>query len=95
METMDLTMIENIEFEEKVDIEGPILPSKPMRMAVIEIKDIKQEPIEEQKKQNTFQLDHDEGKKFKLNMEEDILKLFEELDKEKSENPMMDLSKDY
>ena len=40
METMDLTMIENIEFEEKVDIEDPILPSKPMRMAIIEIKDI-------------------------------------------------------
>ena len=74
MEHMDLTMIENIEFEEKVDID-----------------DMKQEPIEEQKKQNAFQLDHDEGKKFKLNMEENILELYEEFDKEKSENPMMDL----
>ena len=51
METMDLTMIESIEFEEKVDIDDIVLPSKPMKMAVIEIKDIKQEPIEEQKKQ--------------------------------------------
>ena len=91
METMDLTMIESIEFEEKVDIDDLVLPSKPMKMAVIEIKDIKQEPIEEQKKQNAFQLDHDEGKKFKLNMEEKILKMYEELDKEKSENPMMNL----
>ena len=91
MEHMDLIMIENIEFEEKVDIEDPILPSKPMRMAVIEIKDIKQEPIEEQKKHSAFQLDHKEGKKFKLIMEENILELYEEFDKEKSENPMMDL----
>ena len=78
-----LTMMENVEFEEKADIEDLVLPSKPMKMADVEINDIKEEPIEEQKKQNTFQLDHDEGKKFKLNMEEDILKLYEELVKEK------------
>ena len=42
METMDLTMIENIEFEEKVDIDDLVLPSKPMKMAVIEINDTKQ-----------------------------------------------------
>ena len=90
MEHMDLTMIENIESEEKVDINNLVLPSKPMKMAVIEINDVKQEPIEEKKMQNAFQLDHDEGKIFKLNMEENILKLYEELDKEKSENPMMD-----
>ena len=91
MEAMDLTMIENIEFEEKVDIDDLVLPSKPMKMAVIEINDTKQEPIEEEKKQNAFQSDHDEGKKFKLNMEKNILELYEELDKEKSENPMMNL----
>ena len=79
---MDLTMIENIEFEEKVDIDDLVLPSKPMKMAVIEINDVKQEPIGEQKKQNAFQLHHDEGKKFKLSMEENILKLYEELDKD-------------
>ena len=66
MEHMNLTIIENIEFEEKVDIDDLVLPSKPMKMAVIEINDIKQEPIEEKNKQNAFQLDHDEGKKFSV-----------------------------
>ena len=40
-------MMENIDFEYKVDIDDLVLPSKPMEMAEIEINDIKQEPLEE------------------------------------------------
>ena len=35
-------MLENIEFEEKVDIDDLVLPSEPMKLAEIEIK---QEPL--------------------------------------------------
>ena len=49
MENMDLqsnlTMMENIEFEEKVNINNLLLPSKPIKLAKIEIHDIKQEPF--------------------------------------------------
>ena len=38
--------MENVEFEEKVDIEDLVLPSKPMKMADVEINDIKEEPLE-------------------------------------------------
>ena len=80
----NLAILENTEFEEKVDIDNLLLPSKAMKSAEIEIHDIKQEPLEEEKKQTTFELDIDVGKKFKLKMEENILKLYVELDKEKS-----------
>ena len=68
------------------------MPSKPLKLAEFEINDIKQEPIEEEKKQNALQLDHDEGKKFALNMEENILELYNELDKEKFEHSTMDFN---
>ena len=83
METMDLTMIESIEFEEKVDIDDLVLPSKPMKMADVEINDIKEEPLEAN---DAFQSDQDEGKEFILKMEESILELFEELEEENLEN---------
>ena len=75
--------MEDIEFEEKVDIDVLVLPSKPMKSAEIEINNIKQEPLEEEKQDATFESDH-VGKKFKVGKEENILKLREELDKEKS-----------
>ena len=40
----NLDMLENIEFEEKVDIDDLVLPSEPMKLAEIEIK---QEPLKE------------------------------------------------
>ena len=52
MENLDLQsnleMMENTEFEEKVDIDDLVLPSKPTKMAKIEINDVKEEQIEEQ-----------------------------------------------
>ena len=96
METMDLqsnlAMMEDIKFEEKVDIDDLVLPSKPIKMAKIEIDDIKQEPLEEENQHAVFESDPDVGKKFKVKMEENILKLCEELDKEKSESSAMDFS---
>ena len=76
-------MMENIDFEEKVAIDDLVLPSKPVEMAEIEINDIKQEPLQEADQ-------HDLGKKFKLKMEENILKLCEELDQEKTEKSLID-----
>ena len=60
----NLVMMDKMEFEGKVDIDDLVLPSKPLKLAEFEINDIKQEPIEEEEKQNAFQLDHDEGEKF-------------------------------
>ena len=64
MENMDLqsnlSMMENVEFEEKVDIK--------------------------------IESDHDVGKEFKLKIEENILRMYQELDKEKSENSTIDFS---
>ena len=51
MENMDfqsnLAMMEDTEFEEKVDIDDLVLPSKPKKSAEIDFNDIKQEPLEE------------------------------------------------
>ena len=77
-----------MEFEEKVDIDDLVLPSEPMKLAEIEIK---QEPVEEKEQIAAFESDH-VGKKFKVKMGENILKLCEELDKVKSENSTMDFS---
>ena len=90
----NVAMMENSEFEEKVNIDDLVLPSKLIDLAEIEIDDIKQEPIEEEKKPDIFESDHDVavGKKIQIQMEENILKLYEELDKEKSENSTMDFS---
>ena len=54
--------------EEKVNIDDLVLPSKPMKLAEIEINDIKKEPQEEEKQSASFESDHDVGKIFKLNM---------------------------
>jgi hypothetical protein len=83
----NLAILENTEFEEKVDIDNLVLPSKAMKSAEIEIHGIKQESLEEE---TTFESDNDIRKKFKLEMKENILKLYEEFDKEKSKNSMMD-----
>ena len=45
-------MMDKMEFEEKVDVDDLVLPSKPLKLAKIEINDIKQEPIEEEKQQD-------------------------------------------
>ena len=94
MENMDLqsnlAMMEDIEFEKKVDIDDLVLPSKPKESTEIEINDVKQEPLEEEKQDASLELDSDLGKEFKLKMEENILKLCLELDKEKSENSATD-----
>ena len=78
----DLSMIDNIEFEEKVDIETLVLNAEPRKIPKIELAD-------NDKLENARSID-EERNHFKLKMEENILKLYEELDKEKSENPMMD-----
>ena len=94
MENLDFQshfkMKENTEFEEKVDIDDLVLSSKPAKMAEIEIIHIKEKPLEEQ--HAAFESDQDRGKKFKLKLEENILQLCEELDKEKSVNSMVDFS---
>ena len=88
---LNLTMIQNAEFEEKVDIDDLVLPSKPMKSTNIEINEIKQERLEDETK-HSFDSDCDKGKKFERKMEDNILHLCEELDKEKSENLAMDFS---
>ena len=84
--------MENVEFEDKVDLDTLVLPSKPVRLGEIEINDIKQEPIQEENQHTAFESDHDVGKEFKLKMEENILRMYQELDKEKSENSSLDFS---
>ena len=59
-------MMENIDFEEKVDIDDLVFPSKPMEMAEIEINDIKQEPLEEAEQYLALKSGHDIGNEFKL-----------------------------
>ena len=66
--------MENVEFEEKVDLDTLVLPSKPMKLAEIEIND-------KEKQQVAFESDHDVGKEFQLKMEENILCLFSLMNK--------------
>ena len=88
----NLEMMEDTEFEGKVDIDDLVLPSKQIESAEIEINGIKQEPLEEDNQDAIFEMDHDFGKTFRMEMEENILSLYEELDKEKSENSVMGFS---
>ena len=90
----NLEMTGSIEFEEKVDIEDLVPPSEPAKLVEMEILDIKKEPFEvyEEQKHVAFESAHVVGKEYKLKIEETILKLYEELDREKYENPNMDLS---
>ena len=85
-------MMEYMEFEEKVDIDDLVLPPKSMKMIETEISDIKQEPLDEKNEHAVLESDYDIEKKFKLKMEENMLKLCEELDNEKSKNPTIDFS---
>ena len=87
----NVAMMENSDFEEKINIDDLVLPSKLIDLAEIEIDDIKQELIDEEEKPAIFESDHEEKGK-KIQLEENILKLYEELDKEKSENSTMDFS---
>ena len=64
--------MENVEFEEKVDLDTLVLHSKPLKLAEIEINDIKQEPIELEKQHTAIESDHDVQKKIRLTMEENI-----------------------
>ena len=92
MENMDfqsnLAIMEDTEFEEKVNIDDLVLPPEPARSAEIDVNDIKQEPLEEA----AFESDPDKEKMFKLKMEENILELYMELDNENSEKSTMDFS---
>ena len=82
MENMDLqsnlAMMEDIEFEEEVEIDDLVLCPKPIKVAEIEIDDIKQEPLEEENLHAASELDPDLSKNFKVKMEENTLKLCEE-----------------
>ena len=84
-------MTESIHFEEKVDFDYLVLPSKPSKMGTMEILDVKEEPFEENRC-TAFESVNDRKKQYKLKIKETILKLYEELDREKYENPMMDFS---
>ena len=88
----NLAMIENVEFEEKVDIDDLVLPPKPIVLAEIEVSDIKQEPIVEKNQHAAYESDLDVKKTFQLKLEENILNLYKELDMEKSESSRMDFS---
>ena len=96
----NLATMENVDFEEKVDIDDLVLPSELIKMQEMEIVDIKQEPLEGLERSSTIvhegekrvQKTHAGKKQYKLKIEETILKLYEELDREKYENPMMDFS---
>ena len=79
----DLTMIDNIEFEEKVDIKTLILTAEPLKIPKIEFTDNENELLENARSIS------EERKEVEMKMEENILKLYEELDKEKSEYPVM------
>ena len=75
-----------------VDIDDLVPPSKPSKMGKMEILDDKEEPFEENRCTG-FESVHDKKNQYKLKIEDPILKLYEELDREKYVNPMMDFSK--
>ena len=89
MDSDYLQFVGNIEFEEKVDVKTLVLPSKPINMPRV-LKSA--QSMHEEKKHASLESIHDGKKNFKLRLEKDILELYEELDKVKSENPMMDIS---
>ena len=68
-------MMENMEFEEKVNIADLVLPSKPMKLEDIEINDIKQEPLDKENPYVALKSDYDAGNNFRRKMEENILEL--------------------
>ena len=82
----DLNMIDNIEFEEKVDIKKIVLIAEPTKIPKIEFADNENEQLE------SAESIHEERNNFSFKMEENISKLCEELDKEKYENRVMGFS---
>ena len=97
MENMDfqsnLAMMEDTEFEEKVNVDDLVLPSKPTKSAEMDFNDdVKQEPFEKEKQRAAFDSDDDGKKTFELKMEENILELYVELDNEKSKKSTTDFS---
>ena len=88
----NLAMIENVEFEEKIDIGDLVLPPKPIELAEIEVSDIKQEPIVEKNQHAVYESGLDVKKAFQQKMEQNILEFYKELDMEKSESSRMDFS---
>ena len=82
-------MVDNFEFEKKVDIDTLVLYSNPIETDRIENYGFKQETLEVDEEIVCHESANDESKHFKLKMEEDILKLFMELEKEKLGNPML------
>ena len=84
-----LGTVDNFEFEKKVDIDTLVLYSNPIETDRIENYGIKKEPLEVDEEIVCHESANDESKHFKLKMEEDILKLFMELEKEKLGNPML------
>ena len=88
-------------FEEKLDIEDLIRHSKPTKLAQIKIFADKEEPLEDLEQSTTvhqgekraaFVSAHDGKKQYKLKIEDTILRLYEELDREKYENLTMDVN---
>ena len=59
----NLAMMENTEFEEKVDADDLVLSSKATKTAEIEIYDIKEEPLEKEDQHAAFESDQDIAKK--------------------------------
>ena len=87
-----LATVDNFEFEKKVDIDTLVLYSNPIETDRIENYGFKQETLEVDEEIVCHESANDESKHFKLKMEEDILKLFMELEKEKLGNPMLNFS---
>ena len=92
----NLDMLEHIEFEEKVDIDDLVLPSELMKLPETEINAVKEEPFEgsvdEEERCAAPESAHDRKKQYELEIKETILKLYEELDREKCENSIVNFS---
>ena len=86
--------LENIEIHEikQESLGNQIRPSKRIKLENNEIHNIKKETLEEENHHAPFESDLDVAREFKQKMEGDIWKLFEELEKEKSENSPFDFS---
>ena len=61
-------MTESIHFEEKVDFDYLVLPSKPSKMGTMEILHVKEEPFEENRC-TAFESVNDRKKQYKLKNE--------------------------
>ena len=71
--------MENIGFEEKVDIDALVLPSELMKLPEMEIHAVKEEPFEgsfhEEEACTSSESAHDRKKQYKLEIKETIMKL--------------------